>query len=124
MDQRQRKLGVNCDLDESHRLTVEKNRSILVPIMETILLCARQKITLRSHRNESGSISFDGLDPEENDGIFRALLRFHIRGGDAELKSHVQSTKANATYQSPDIQNALIVAAGDLVKETVVSRIK
>ena len=36
----------------------------------------------------------------------------------------MQSTKANATYQSPHIQNALIVAAGDLVKETVVSRIK
>ena len=124
MDQRQRNLAINCQLDESRRLTVEKNRSILVPIVETILLCARQNIALRGHRNESGTISSDGLDPEENDGNFRALLRFRIRGGDAELKSHVQSTKANATYQSPDIQNALIVAAGDLVKETVVSRIK
>ena len=43
---------------------------------------------------------------------------------DAELKSHVQSTKANATYQSADIQNALIVAAGYLVNETVISRNK
>ena len=124
VDQRPRNLGINCQLDESHRLRVEKNRSILVPIVEMILLCARQNIALRGHRNESGSISSDELDPEENDGNFRALLIFRISGGDAELKSQVQSTKANATYQSPDIQNALIVAAGNLVKETVVSRIK
>ena len=66
--------------------------------METILLCARQNIALRGHRNESGSVSSDGLEPEENDGNFRALLRFRIRGGDEELKNHVQSAKANATY--------------------------
>ena len=91
MDQRQLNLGINCQLDESHRFTVEKFRSILVPIVETILLCARQNIALRGHRNESGSISSDGLDPEENDGNFRALLRFCIRGGDAELKRHPES---------------------------------
>ena len=88
VDQRQRNLGINCQLDESHRLTVEKNPSILVPIVGTILLCARQNNALRGHRNGSGSISSDGLDPEENDGNLRALLRLCIRGGDAELKRH------------------------------------
>ena len=124
VDQSNRNLDISCQLNESHQLTVEKNHSILVPIVETILLCARQNMALRVHRNESGYVSSDGLDPEENDGNFRALLRFSIRGGDEELKNHAQSAKANATHQSPDIQNALIVAAGDLVKETVISRIK
>ena len=68
-------------------------------------------------------MSADGVEPEHNDGNFRALLRYRIRGGDKDSQSHANSARANATYQSADIQNALISVAGSLVKESVICRI-
>jgi len=40
------------------------------------------------------------------------------------LEQHAQTSKANATYQSPQIQNAIISSAGYLVKQEVLHRIK
>ncbi|XP_076065299.1 zinc finger MYM-type protein 1-like [Oratosquilla oratoria] len=59
-----------------------------------------------------------------NDGNFRALLRYRIRAGDDTLKRHIEEHKGNASYLSPDIQNALLSAAGSLVQDAVVENIK
>lgn len=115
---------IHSSLDERHKREIEQNRDMLRPIVDTILTCARQNIAFRGHRGEVGAVSAEGIEPPENDGNFRALLRYRIRGGDNALKDHVQKAKANATYHSPHIQNALITAAGDLVKENVLHRIK
>jgi hypothetical protein len=117
-------LDIHSILDNAHKKEVEGNRALLVPIVDTILTCARQNMAFRGHRGESGSVSADGLEPVGNDGNFRALLRYRIRGGDTVLQAHVRTAAKNATYQSPDIQNELISAAGDLVKESVLRRIK
>jgi len=119
-----RELDIRSQLNEVRRCQVEENRAYLKPIMDTILTCTRQNIALREHRNETGSASADGVEPEHNDGNFRALLRYRIRGGDKDLESQANSARANATYQSADIQNALISVAGSLVKESVICRIK
>ena len=50
-------------------------------------MCALQNIALRGHRNEVGCKSVNGVEPEENDENFRALLRYRIRGGDNQLAS-------------------------------------
>ena len=54
-------------------------------------MCARQNNALRGHRNEVGCVSVNGVEPEENDGNFRALLRYRIRGGDNQLASFVKN---------------------------------
>lgn len=118
------KADVPSLLNESHRRQLQQNREALAPIVDTILMCARQNIPLRGHRFELGGIAASAEEPEDNDGSFRALLRYRIRGGDAALKVHAECAKSNATYQSARIQNALLVCAGDLVKEAVVARIK
>jgi len=115
---------IKCDLNAAHKKAIEENRRKLVPMVETILLCGRQNISLRGHRGETGSIASDGSEPDINDGNFRALLRYRIRAGDENLKGHIETAKGNATYQSAEIQNELIMAAGSLVKETVLERIK
>ena len=117
-------LDICSHLDKEHQKAVEQNRAYLVPIVDTILTCARQNIAFRGHRGESGSVNAEGLEPVENDGNFRALLRYRIRGGDMMLQAHVQTAKANVTYQSPDIQNAIISSAGELVKDAVLRRIR
>lgn len=49
-----------------------ENRKRLIPIVETVLLCGRQGLALRGHR-DSGPITLE--EPLENDGNFRAILR-------------------------------------------------
>lgn len=115
---------IKCDLNTAHKQAIEDNRRKLAPMVDTILLCGRQNISLRGHRGETGAIFSDGSEPQINDGNFRSLLRYRIRGGDEDLKRHVDTAKGNATYQSAEIQNELISAAGSLVKETVLARIK
>ena len=117
-------INVHTRLDQARTKEVEQNRKRLHPIVDTILTCARQNIALRGHRLESEPLVADDEEQDTNDGNFRALLRYRIRGGDAALSAHVMTAKGNATYLSASIQNAIILAAGDLVKESVITRIK
>jgi len=66
-------------MDEAREQQVKKNREALLPIIDTLLTCARQNIAIRGHRGEEKDIRADTPDPKENDGNFRALLRYHIR---------------------------------------------
>ena len=40
------------------------------------------------------------------------------------LQRHMESSAKNATYLSPDIQNGVLIAAGELVREKAVHRVK
>ena len=94
-------------LDKAHQEEVLRDRSCLLSIADTVLMCARQNIALRGHRNEVGCVFENGVEPEENDGNFKALLRDRIRGGDNQLSSFVKNARQNATYHSAEIQNEL-----------------
>ena len=59
-----------------------KNRLKLIPIIKTVLLCARQNIPLRGHRDDSKH--YEALDS----GNFQALLNFRVDSGDEILKEH------------------------------------
>ena len=109
-------------LDKAHQEEVLRNRSYLLSIADTILMCARQNIALRGHRNEVGCVSVNDVEPEENDGNFRALLRYRIRGGDNQLASFVKNAKQNVTYHSAEIQNVLISTAASLIKDEIIFR--
>ena len=85
-------------------------------------MCARQNIALRGHRNQVECVSENGVKSEENDGNFRALLHYRIRGRDKQLASFVKNAKQNATYYSAEIQNELISTAASLIKDKVISR--
>lgn len=50
---------------------IQENRKRITPIIETILLCARQNISLRGH-NDSGPLNL--TEPLENDGIFNVYV--------------------------------------------------
>ena len=51
-------------LDKAHQEKVLCNRSYLLPIADTVLMCAGQNIALRGHRNEVGCVSVNGVEPE------------------------------------------------------------
>ena len=108
-------------LDTSRRITQEENRTKLRPIVDTVLLCARQNIPLRGHR-DCGRI-IDETDPEENDGNFRALLRMRMRAGDRILKEQCTTSRGNSMYISPLVQNGLLDAALVQLRNKILKRI-
>jgi len=54
-----------------------KNRKLLIPIIEAIILCGRQNIAIRGHRN-SGKLVINQADDEykNNERIFLEILLY------------------------------------------------
>lgn len=118
--------AVNVLLSNQKREIIEHNRKRLIPIIKTILFCARNNLPLRGH-GESGSLKFDNVREDclsGNQGIFRALLSFRMESGDGDLKSHFDISTKNCTMISSTIQNEIIESMGSVIKQKIVNRVK
>lgn len=62
---------------------IADNRKRLVPIIKSIIFCARQNIALRGLRDD-GKVNIDN-DEKINEGNFREILKFRVDAGDADL---------------------------------------
>jgi hypothetical protein len=112
---------IACQLDDQHAQHLKEQRERLVPIIKTIILCARMGIAYRGHRDD-GSLDVD--QPFAcGDGNFRALLKFRIDAGDKILENHLLTAGRNATYISKISQNQLINICGDLIVDSIVAGI-
>lgn len=100
---------------------MKRNRAILTSIIDSIIVCGRQEMALRGHR-DSGRLTLE--EPTANDGNLRALLRYRIRGGDSVLLDHITTAGANATYLSPDIQNQILNIIGSYIQKTIIEKIR
>lgn len=82
----------NIDIGrQRQQLRIDK----LIPIIRSVLLCGRQWLALRGHRDQGPLLL---KMPVENDGKFKALLRFAIESGDLDLQQHLKTANANATF--------------------------
>ena len=81
------------------------------------LLCGKQVISLRGHREHGGG-------PNTNPGNFHALLNFHIDAGDSVLADHFKTAAKNAQYSSPQIQNDLISCTGEWIRNQILAEVK
>ena len=93
-----------------------------MPIIETIFFLGRQDLAFRGHRGESGELTIE--EPNHNDDNFRAALRLRIKAGNIVLKNHLSSCGANAKYLSPMIQNEIINITGSLITQKIVTEVK
>ena len=109
----------NPDLAVDHRLSSERSKHAaenhlkLIPIAETMILCGRQGIALRGHRDDTPSTKGD---PHTNHGNFIALLQFRVQAGDRVLKEHLEAAAGNALYTSKRVQNEMIAVCGDIIR--------
>lgn len=74
------RMPVDVQLSNVIKKDIQENRERIKPIIDTVLLCGRQGLPTRGHK-DSGRIVV-GEKPLENDGNFRALLRYRATGGD------------------------------------------
>ena len=108
-------------LDEQAQQQIDTNRKKLQSIVETIILCGRQNISLRGHRDSSLDVE---KYPCASHGNFWALLEFRVSSGDINLRHHLANAPANGRYTSPDIQNQVIDILGDHVQAKIFGRVK
>ena len=113
-----RKLRIDECFDSVMQRNVEANRKKLLPIIETVLLCGRQNIPFRGHRDDATNMD-DG-----NPGNFQALLDFRIQAGDAVLQEHFNNAPRNATYRSKTIQNELIGCCGEILTKKIIDEVR
>ena len=81
-------------------------------IVETVLTCSRQRITLQGHRQDK--IDFSS-PPTSNEGNFFTILRL-LAKNDAVLREHIVSGARNAKYTRKTIQNGIIKVATDYIR--------
>ena len=81
---------------------------IVMRIIEAVLICARQEITIRTYRNNID-------DPFVGDSNFIAILKGFANIDDT-LKNHIESGPKNAKMYSAKIQNEIIACIAKFVR--------
>lgn len=114
-------VSVEKQIDKFHHQQTLENQEKLKPIIKTIILCGRQCLPLRAHR-DYGTFNID-QEPECNEGNFRALLKARIDSGDTNLKQHLMTCGKNSTYISWNIQNQIIDACDEVILIKIVTKI-
>ena len=110
--------AVGNQLDIQRREEIQKNRLYLRPIIKSVIFCGKQNLALRGHRDDGQVLETD------DDGVFRALLRFRIDSGDAVLAEGLEQASRNATYTSKTTQNEIIACAGELIQADISRRVR
>lgn len=98
---------VDVLLDKHKQQVIESNRKRIVPIIKTILFCARNNLPLHGHR-ESGLLSSSEIRSSclnGEQGVLRALLSFRVESGDTALLNHIETSLKNCTMIRSRIQN-------------------
>eukprot|EP00112_Aurelia_sp_Birch-Aquarium-sp1_P017236 Seg3978.1 transcript_id=Seg3978.1/GoldUCD/mRNA.D3Y31 product="52 kDa repressor of the inhibitor of the protein kinase" protein_id=Seg3978.1/GoldUCD/D3Y31 len=111
---------IDIQLDTLKNEQVRKNREKLRPIVDAVILCGRQNIPLRGHRDDARHV----MDPKVNPGNFHEILKYGARCANVAVDEYLKSTPRNATYRSKTTQNQLITICGELITEKIISEIK
>jgi len=88
--------AVGNQLDIQRREEIQKNRTYLRPIIKSVIFCGKQNLPLRGHRDDGQVLETD------DDGVFRALLRFRIDSGDAVLAEGLEQASQNVPLHLHD----------------------
>lgn len=111
---------INVMLDDLKKKQIEENRKILRPIVQAIVLCGRQNIALRGHRDDSHTY----LDDNVNSGNFIEILKYGAVCAGHTLEEFFGTTPTNATYKSKTTQNEIIDICGDLIAKKITDEIR
>ena len=116
-----RQPNIQSQLDDVRAAQISQNQQKIKSIIETIILCGRQNISLRGHRDSMLDLE---RDETASHGNFWALLHFRATAGDLVLREHLAHSPRNATYTSPDVQNQIIDILGDYVRRKILSQLQ
>ena len=101
-------------LETAREQVTKANRHYIKTLAEILLLCAKQELAVRGHRELTGS---------KNQGNFLEVLKL-VADHDAVIKERIHNNPHNATYTSPEIQNQLLEVMGGIVRERICEAIQ
>lgn len=103
---------IDTQIDSENRRRSEENKQVLSSIVEVVLLCGRQGLPLRGHRDDSTA------DALTNRGNFLAILETMAKK-DEILERHLQFGKKNQKYTSKTVQNEIISIASSMIRRNL-----
>ena len=101
-------------MESSRSEVIATNRHYLKTLIQVLLLCARQEIALRGHRESNDSA---------NRGNFLEILSV-VACHDSIVQQKLTSGPRNALYTSADIQNTLLNIMGKMIRKEVCSKVR
>ena len=105
----------NCEvmqlMDKANTEMKKANNAYIKNLAEIILFCGRQEIALRGDNETEHSL---------NRGNFLELVNVIARH-DSKFAERLAQVSGNATYLSPQIQNEIVVAIGDVILDKICS---
>lgn len=112
-------------LDPVREAELKRNRNALKSILSVLVLCGRQGLSLRGHRDD-GAVDVEDLSTPSvhNEGNFRALLINRIEAGDEALLDHLKHNSKRNTYISKSSQNVLLQLLGNHILSKIVDDIR
>lgn len=104
---------IDTQIDSVRMQNIQSNKTILPHIVDAVMLCAKQQIAFRGHRDNRAEFADT---PTENEGNFIAILRV-LAESHPQSKEHLVSGPANAPYTSKTVQNEIITVMADLIRD-------
>ena len=101
---------------------IERNKKLLVPIIQSLLFCGRNVLPIRGHRDDGPINAVANHVPGE--GVFRSLLRFRLKAGDKDLIELFDRSPSKPMLISKTTQNELLSIIGQEIQEKIVSKVK
>lgn len=112
--------SVNTLLDCEAQRIIEKNRKVIESLFKVIILCGKQGLGFRGHRDDQINwMEEDG----GNEGNFIEIVQFRAET-DSILASYLINSPRNAKYTSKNIQNELISVVGRIIQKEIVDEVK
>ena len=106
------RLSIGSQVSTTYNASIQRNRTILLSILDVITTLAVRGIALRDNWNSQ---------QHQEDGNFDYFIEWKSRF-DSTLRNHLDTSPRNARYLSPQIQNELISCLGDEIRESIVKK--
>ena len=114
--------SISVIMDSELQRVIETNQKVLESLIKIVLLCGKQGLALRGHRDDKISWTEDE-DVHSNEGNFVELVRFRAET-DPVLAQHLAESKRNARYTSKTIQNELVEVIGECIRNEIIAEVK
>ena len=115
---------VNMQVTKPTQKKCERNKNVLLSIINIIKTTGRMGIALRGHQEDSKHHPDVG-QPSGHDGLgnFLELVNLTIRQGNTSFEEHLKTCSSRETYISKTTQNILLNCCSDAITETIIKRV-
>ena len=112
--------AVDAVLSSQVRQTMVTNQKVIESLLRVIILCGKQELALRGHRDDRIDWQSDEKSNEDN---FIQLVRFRAETNTI-LSRYLLKAPKNACYTSKTIQNELFSVVGNSILNYIISEVK